>query len=630
MSDILKTIKDDLPNVINDAIFEGANIVLYTNNKEFFKTGEESIKKVVSKIKKRVELRADRSILATEEETEKTIRALVQAEAEIINVIFDVQRSTVIIEAKKPGLVIGKQGSILSDIRKSTFWSAVVQRSPVIPSKITEKIRSVLYANNNYRRKFLHEIGKKIYNDWNPEKKDIWVRLTFLGSGRQVGRSCLLLHTPNSKVLLDCGINPGISEGPEKFPYLDVAEIGDINSIDAIVLSHAHLDHSGLVPYIFKMGYRGPIYMTSPTRDVSALLQLDLIGVAYKKAEFPLYKAEDIKEMVRHSVCLEYGEVTDITPDIRITFYNAGHVLGSAQVHVNIGNGLHNFVYSADTKYAKSRLLDPAVNRFPRVETLQMESTYGGKADILPPRKEAEDRFIQLVNEAIQKNGKVLFPELGLGHAQETMLRVEEAVRNGEIPKIPVYIDGMIWDINAIHTAYPDFLSASVRSQIFQDNNPFVSDIFKRIGSPTERKEVIEGGSCIIIATSGMLVGGASVEYFRNLADSPNNVIAFSCYQSIGSLGRQIQEGNKEVHLGKDYGNEKVEVKMKVETLSGFSAHSGRNELLQYVSRMSPRPKKIIINHGEVSKSLDLASTLYRSNNIETVVPRNLETIRLK
>ena len=334
--------------------------------------------------------------------------------------------------------------------------------------------------------------------------------------------------------------------------------------------------------------------------------------------------------MVRHSICLEYGEVTDITPDIRITFYNAGHVLGSAQVHINIGNGLHNFVYSADTKYSKSRLLDPAVNHFPRVETLQLESTYGAKQDVLPPRKETEDRFIQMVKETFEKKGKVLLPELGLGHAQETILRVEEAVRNGEIPKMPVYIDGMIWDINAIHTAYPDFLSASVRSKIFQDNNPFVSDIFKRIGSPTERKEVIEGGPCIIIATSGMLVGGASVEYFRNFADNPNNLIAFSCYQAIGSLGRQIKDGATEVSLGKDYGNEKVQVKLKVETLYGLSAHSGRNELMQYISRMFPRPKKIIINHGEVSKSLDLASSSYRADNIETVVPRNLETIRLK
>jgi KH/beta-lactamase-domain protein len=627
MPDILKSIRDELPaKVVTDAIFEGANIVLYTDDKEFIRTGEDRIRATVNKIKKRIELRADEKILAPQEETEKTIRALVPEEAEIENIIFDVQRSSVIIEAKKPGLVIGKQGSLLNDVKNATMWSPTVQRSPAIPSKITEKIRSVLYANNAYRRKFLHEIGKKIYTDWNPEKMDMWVRLTYLGSGRQVGRSCLLLHTPKSKILLDCGINPGIAEGQERFPYLDVAEVGNLSSIDAIILSHAHTDHSGLIPYLYKMGYRGPVYMTAPTRDISALLSLDYIGVAYKQAAMPLYKPEDIKEMVRHSVCLDYGEVSDITPDIRITFFNAGHVLGSAVVHINIGNGLHNFVYSADTNYRKTRLLDPAVNYFPRVETVTLESTYGSRDDVLPPRKDVENKFLELANETIKRGGKILLPELGLGHAQETVLRVEEAIRTGLLPEIPVYIDGMVWDINAIHTAYPDFLSSTVRSQIFQDNNPFLSPIFKRVGSPTERKEVIEGGPCIIIATSGMLVGGASVEYFRHFSDNPKNLIVFGSYQAPTSLGRQVQEGLSPLKVN----DELVEVKLQVETMYGLSAHSGRNELLQYISRMNPRPKRVILNHGESSKCLDLASTLYRLNHVETVVPRNLETIRLK
>lgn len=626
MADILKSITDELPKVITDAIFEGANIVLYTDNKEFVRTGEEKIRETVNKVKKRIELRADQKILLAEEETDKTIRALVPEEAEITSIIFDVQRSVVIVEAKKPGLVIGKQGSLLADIRNATMWSPTVQRSPAIPSKITEKIRSVLYANNTYRRKFLDSIGKKIYADWNPEKMDMWVRLTYLGSGRQVGRSCLLLHTPKSKVLLDCGINPGIAEGPERFPYLDVSEVGDINSIDAIILSHAHTDHAGLIPYLYKMGYRGPCYMTPPTRDIAALLALDFVGVAYKQADSPIYKPEDIKEMVRHSICLNYGEVSDITPDIRITFYNAGHVLGSAVVHINIGNGLHNFVYTADTNYRKTRLLDPAVNFFPRVETITLESTYGSKDDVLPTRKEVEDHFLELVSETIKRGGKVLLPELGLGHAQETVLRVEEAVRTGLLPEIPVYLDGMLRDINAIHTAYPDFLSASVRNQIFQDNNPFTSSILKHVGSPAERKEVVEGGPCIIIATSGMLTGGASVEYFKNLADSPRNLIIFGSYQAPGSLGRTVQEGAAVVKAN----DETVEVKLQVETMYGLSAHSGRNELLQYVSRMNPKPRRVIINHGEASKCLDLASTLYKLNRVETIVPRNLETVRLK
>jgi uncharacterized protein len=631
MTDILKSIKEELPNIVSDAIFEGANIVLYTTDKEFFRSGGDKVKEIVNKIKKRIELRSDKKILAPEDETEKTIKALVPEDARIENIIFDVPRSIVIIEAKKPGMVIGKQGSILNDIKRSTFWLPVVRRSPAIPSKITEKIRSVLYANNVYRKKFLNEIGKKIYREWNPDKKDIWARLTYLGSARQVGRSCLLLHTPNSKVLLDCGINPAMpDDSPDKFPYLDVPEIGDLNSIDAVILSHAHIDHSGLIPYLYKMGYKGPVYMTPPTRDIAALLALDFVGVAYKQAASPLYRAEDIKEMVRHSITLDYGEVTDITPDIRITMYNAGHVLGSAQVHINIGNGLHNLVYGADTNYGKTRLLESASNRFPRVETLTIESTYGSRNDVLPPRRETEQKFIDLAKKTIERGGKILLPELGLGHAQETVLRVEEAVRLGELPKIPVYIDGMVWHINAIHTAYPDFLNINIRNKIFQDNNPFTSEICQRVGSPTERKEVIEGGPCIIIATSGMLTGGASVEYLRNLADNPKNLMVFGCFQAHGSLGREIQEGKKEVNLDKDYGGDRIQVKMQIETLSGLSAHSGRNELMQYVSRMSPRPKRIFINHGEISKTLDLASSLYKLNRIETTAPRNLETLRLR
>ena len=627
--DILKSITSELPNgYITEANFEGANIVLYTDNEKFFREGESQIKILVNQFKKRIELRADTKILLKQEKVEEKIKEIVPSEAEITNIIFDIYRSIVIIEAKKPGLVIGKQGSILDEIKRDCLWTPQIQRAPIIKSKITENIREVLYDNNNYRRKFLNNVGKKIYQDWNPEKVEEWVRLTPLGSGRQVGRSCFLLQTPNSKILLDCGIDVS-SSGKDKFPYFDAPEF-DINQLDAIVISHAHLDHVGLLPYLYKMGYKGPVYMTAPTRDIAALLALDFIGVAYKQASQPLYSSSDIKEMVRHSICLNYNEVTDIAPDIRITFYNAGHVVGSAQVHINIGNGLHNFVYSADTKYGRTRLLDPAVNSYPRIESIQIESTYGAKTDVLPPRKETEEKFIKMVKETIDNGGKVLLPELGLGHSQETLLRVEESMRLGELPKVPMYIDGMIWDINAIHTAYPDFLSASVRNLVFQDKNPFTSEIFSRVGSPQERKEVIEGGPCIVIATSGMLAGGASLEYLKAFADNPKNLVILSCYQGPGSIGRQLQEGEKFISLGDEYGGKRIEVKLKVELLNGLSPHSGRNELLAFIRNMRPKPKRIIINHGEISKSLDLASALYKLNRVETNVPRNLEGLRLK
>ncbi len=626
--DILKNIIEQLHGKITDANFEGANIVLYTDNEKFFKEGEPKIKEIVDQIKKRIELRADQKILPTQEKTEKLIREIIPQDAEVTNIIFDFHRSIVVIESKKPGLVIGKQGSILDEIKKTTLWTPQIQRSPAIKSQITENIREVLYANNNYRRKFLNSIGQKIYKEWNPEKTDGWIRLTFLGGARQVGRSCILLQTPNSKILLDCGIDVA-SQGSDKFPSFNIPEF-DINQLDAVVISHAHLDHVGLVPYLYKMGYKGPVYMTLPSRDIAALLSLDFIGVAYKQAAQPLFSSSDIKEMVKHSICVNYNEVTDIAPDLRLTFYNAGHALGSAMIHLNIGNGLHNLLYTGDFKYGKSRLLDPAITNFPRIESVITESTYGSKLDILPPRIKSEEDLLDLVNKTINKGGKVLIPELGLGRAQETMLILEDAMQAGKLKKVPIYIDGMIWDINAIHTAYPDFLSNKVRSQIFQDKNPFVSDIFFRVGSPQERKEVVEGGSCIVLATSGMLVGGASVEYFREFAGNKNNSIIFVCYQGVGSLGRQVQDGLKETRMIVEGKEERITVNMEVNTIIGLTAHAGRNEILSFFNNMRPRPKRIIVNHGEVSKSLDLASALYKLNRVETNVPRDLETLRLK
>ncbi len=627
MLEILKNITDRLPGLIHEANFEGANIVLYTRNENFFKDDGGKIRQIVSDLKKRIELRADTKILTDKDFVEKKVRELVPEEANITDIFFDLHRSIVTIEAKKPGMVIGKGGSILDSIRKEALWTPQVQRSPAIKSQITENIRSVLYAKNTERRKFLHEVGQKIYSGWTQDKSDGWARLTILGGGRQVGRSCFLLQTESSRILLDCGIDVS-AQGKDKFPVFTIPEF-DISSIDAVVISHAHLDHSGLLPYLYKMGYKGPTYMTAPTRDISALLALDFIGVAYKQASAPIFSSVDIKEMVKRTICLNYGEVSDITPDIRITLYNAGHVLGSSQIHINIGNGAHNFVYSGDMKYGKTRLLDQAVNKFPRVESVQIESTYGGKNDVLPSRKETEAKFLNLVKETIEKGGKVLLPELGLGHAQETMLRVEEAVRTGELPDIPMYVDGMIWDVNAIHTAYPDFLSSKVRSQVYQDNNPFTSSVFKRVGSPHERKEVIEGGPCIVIATSGMLAGGASVEYLKNFADNENNTLILSCYQGPGTIGRQLQEGAKEVKIEDTHDTKTIQVKMKVELINGLSPHSGRNELMNYIRNMQPKPRRIIVNHGEVSKSLDLASSLFKSNRIETTVPRGLETLRL-
>ena len=630
MADIIKEILANLPEgKISDAVFEGANIVLYTKDIDFFLDNKGVIKEVVDKIKKRIELRPDPSCTVEPEKAEQIIRETLPAEAGVGNVIFDPQRSQVIIEVEKPGVAIGKSGELLRDIKAKIHWVPLIKRTPAIRSLLIENIRAVLYQNSDYRRKFLDRIGHRIYDGWVRGKKNEWVRITFLGGARQVGRSCLFVQTPESRVLIDCGINVA-AEGENIYPHLDVPEF-KIEELDAVIVTHAHLDHSGLVPYLFKFGYRGPVYCTEATRDLMALLQLDFVKIQQSEGKDPIYDAEHIKEMVKHTVCLDYEEVSDITPDFRLTLYNSGHILGSSMAHLHIGNGLHNFLYTGDLKFGKTQLFAPAATVFPRLETLIIESTYGGKDNIMPPIKEEEEEFKKVIAETVKRGGKVLMPVLGSGRAQDMIVILEDMIRTGQIEKIPVYIDGMVWDIMAIHTAYPEFLNSTMRNKIFhKDENPFLSDIFKRVGSKKERQQIIESsGSCVILATSGMLVGGPSVEYLKNLAEDPRNTIVFTCFQPEGSLGYRIRAGEKEFTFVEGKKTEVVHIKMDVHKME-ITDHADRKQLMNFVYKCEPHPRKIIVMHGESSRCLDFASSLHKQFRVETVCPRNLEAVRLK
>ncbi|MFC1728116.1 beta-CASP ribonuclease aCPSF1 [Nanoarchaeota archaeon] len=630
MSVIIDEILKHIPKEkVSAAVFEGANIVLYTTDKDFFLDNKGEIKKVVDLIKKRVELRPDPSITMDSEKAKKEIEKIMPKESGISQIIFDPQRSSVVIEAEKPGLAIGRQGSLLREIREKTLWVPLIRRAPAIKSKIIEDIRNVLYENSEERRKFLDTTGHRVYDGWTRGKKEEWVRMSCLGGAREVGRSCFLIQTPESRVLLDCGIN--VASDEHAYPMLEAPEF-NIEELDAVIVAHAHLDHSGFVPYLFKFGYKGPVYCTAPTRDIMSLLQLDLIKIQRNEGKEPIYNSDHVREMVKHTICLDFEEVSDITPDIRITLYNAGHILGSAMVHLHIGNGLHNMLYTSDLKYGKSQLLEPAAVKFPRLETLMVESTYGGKENVLAPAKETDEGTIAIITDTIKRGGKVLIPVLGSGRGQDIMILVENLVRTGKIPKVPVYIDGMVWDITAIHTAYPEFLNANIRKLIFhKDTNPFLNPIFKRVGSGKERKQILEAeGPCIILATSGMLVGGPSVEYLKNLSEDKKHALVFSCYQGEGSLGRRIQRGEKEFNfVGAGGKQEVMKLNMEVHKIE-ITDHSDRNELMNFVSSCEPHPKKVIVNHGESSRSLDLASSIHRQFRVETSAPKDLEAVRLK
>src|SRR3989338_3639325 len=604
--------------------FEGPQLVLYLKNIRSFYNDDNLITKIAARIRKIILLRCDSTQLIPEEQALELVKKLVPADAGVKEVRFDPNFNEVWIEALKPGLVIGKEGSVLKNILINTGWSPRVLRSPTSPSEIEKGIRNALLSNSDYRKKFLVGLGKKMLE---PSTGTDWIKITALGAFREVGRSCILLQTPKSNILLDCGINPDTFDPTRAYPYLNAMNLA-LEQLDAVILSHAHMDHCAFIPYLFAYGYNGPVYCTPPTRDLMVLLQQDGLNVMQSNGMTPPYGEKDIKKQLNHVITRDYGEVTDVTPDVRFTFYNAGHILGSAQVHLHIGEGLHNLVYSADIKFGRTNLFDPADTRFPRAETLILESTYGGRDNLLPRMEDGEARLVQVIRETIAKRGKVLIPVFAVGRAQEIMLVLESRMQPDECV---VYFDGMSKEASAVEIHYPEYLKKNVQRRILQNNSPFDSPMFKHVISK-ERKAIIESDEpCVILAPSGMLTGGTSLEFLRNLAHDERNTLIFVGYQSALSLGRKIQNGIKELPVPSSASGKTdvVKINLRVETVDGFSGHSDRSQLLAYARSIRPKPSRIFTNHGDEARTEDLARTLNRMLHVETRAPMDLDTIRL-
>jgi len=608
--------------------YEGSMLAVYAKKPEILVEQSNLIADIVSVIRKRIVVRSDPSVRLPEKEAEKIAREIIPPEAEVTDICFDPSLGEIIIEAKKPGMVIGKNGAVLQEIIKRTKWRPNILRSPPLRSKIIAHMRHFLHAESKERERILRTFGERIFRPKTFEVGD--VRITLLGGVQEVGRSAILVQTRESSILLDCGINPGASKPFEAFPRLDHPAF-EIDSLDAVVISHAHLDHCGLVPLLFKYGYDGPVYCSAPTSSLMTLLQLDYLDVASKQGIIPPYDQKDVRECVLHTIPLRYGVVTDIAPDVRLTLHNAGHILGSSIIHLHIGEGLHNIVYTGDYKYAKTMLLEAATAEFPRVETVITESTYGGPDDIMPSRVEAEERLVKIVNETLERKGKVLIPVPAVGRAQEIMLVLDGYMKRGLMKEAPVFIEGMISEATAIHTAYPEYLGREVRNSILHEEvNPFESDYFTVVEHPSVRQNIIEGEPCIIMATSGMLEGGPVIEYFKGLAEDERNVIVFVSYQIEGTLGRRVQKGVNEVTMMDSEGKMSVvKVKMRVESIEGFSGHSDRRQIINYITHLKPRPERVVVCHGERAKVVNLSSFIQKKCGIPAAAPSIMETIRL-
>lgn len=608
--------------------YEGSTLAVYTKKPEILVSQSNLVADIVNVIRKRIVIRSDPSVRLPENDAERIAREIISPEAEVTEINFDPSLGEIIVDAKKPGLVIGKNGAVLQEIIRRTKWRPRVLRSPPLRSKIITHMRHYLHSESKDRERILRAIGERIFR---PKTFDVGdVRLTTLGACQEVGRSAFLLQTRESSVLLDCGINPGSSRPFEAFPRFDNPAF-ELESLDAVIISHAHLDHCGLLPFLFKYGYDGPVYCSAPTSSMMTLLQLDYLDVAGKQGVTPHYDQKDVRECVLHTIPLRHGVVTDIAPDIRLTLHNAGHILGSSMAHLHIGEGLHNIVYTGDYKYARTMLLEAATTEFPRVETIITECTYGGPDDIMPSRVEAEERLTAIVNETLERKGKVLIPVPAVGRAQEIMLILDGYMRRGLMKEAPVFIEGMISEATAIHTAYPEYLGREVRHSILHEEiNPFQSDYFTVVEHPSVRQEVIDGEPCIIMATSGMLEGGPVIEYFKSLADDEKNTMIFVSYQIEGTMGRRVQKGLNEVTMmGNDGKLDIVKVRLRVESIEGFSGHSDRRQLINYLTHLQPKPERVIVCHGERAKCLGMANFLQRRCELQAFAPSVMETFRL-
>ncbi len=607
---------------------EGLNIVIYLKNVNMFYACDQLIKQVADAIKKKVFIRADVSVLTDMEEAIKKIKQIIPPEVDITSIRFVPEFSEVHIESIKPGLVIGKGGVILREIMLQTNWAPIILRTPTMASNTINGIRKSFVLEAMDRKKILSSVGKHICQSM---PKSDWLRVSFLGGFKEVGRSCMLVQTNNSKILIDCGVNPVIGEPTKAYPYLNMMGFS-LDQLDGVVISHGHMDHMGFLPYLYEYGYEGPVYATPPTRDFMALLQQDYINVMKKSfGTDPPYTKKDVQKELRYVIPVDYEEVVDITPEIKMTFYNAGHILGSAMVHLHVGEGLHNLVYTGDIKFGFTRLFDPANISFPRVETMFVESTYGGWEDVTPARAQSELVLTRVIKETVDKKGNVLIPVFSVGRSQEILLVLEDYYKRNPDFNVPVYIDGMVLEASAIHTAYPKYLRENLEKRILSNQSPFESPMISVAKGENKQTLVGNGEPGIILAPSGMLNGGPSYEYLRMMAHDEKNTLIFVGYQSALSLGSKIQKGMKEIPIiGDDGRTEIMKINMRVETVEGFSGHSDRSQLMTFLKNVMPSPERVFTMHGDWSKTEDLAKSASAMLKHNVTAPLDMEAIRLR
>ncbi|MFL2493216.1 MAG: beta-CASP ribonuclease aCPSF1 [Candidatus Thalassarchaeum sp.] len=633
LSELKKKISKLVPSDINYEVdLEAGSISIITDQPSAFGgSGDNLTVRIAKTVKRRIVIRPHPDLLADDNSVHDAILKFIPDEAKLRKTWLDPAICQVTLECDDPSSAVGPKGSNIKALRDEIGWLVDVVRAPAIESRTQHDIRRYRKEMADERKSLFRKFGTRIYRP--PRPGESWVRVTALGSYREVGRAMHLVTTNESKVLVDCGAKPTTNRS-EVEPFFTAPELLPLDNLDAIVITHAHIDHIGMLPVLFKYGYRGPVYCTPPTRDLMTLLQIDYIKVARAEGNEAPYSKADIQECIKHIVDVNWGDKTDISPDIKMTMENAGHILGSSSVYMQIGEGKgeHKLLFSGDIKYEKSWLFDAATVRFPKVETLVIESTYGGPQDIQPTRQQASQELQDLIQDSLGRGSKIFCPVFAVGRSQEVMIAIDQLFKSGNIKPVTVWLDGMISEATAIHSSHPNFLNRDLRGKMLKGGteNPFNSPWFKQVDSREQRESILlDPSPCIVLATSGMMTGGPIVEYFKHWAPEPTNTLCFVGYQASGTLGRRLQQGHPQVPLTDGGQTLMVDVRCNTVTIDGFSGHSDRNQLFDYVSALNPTPRKIICHHGDPQTCNAFRQGLRERFRVQTYAPANLETLRL-
>lgn len=440
------------------------------------------------------------------------------------------------------------------------------------------------------------------------------MKITSYGAAGEVTGTKHVLEVNNYRILLDCGMFQGHrEESDQKNRHLGFAP----SDLHAVVLSHAHIDHSGLLPMLTKLGYTGPIYSTPATRDLCAVMLLDSANIQKRDAEWlskkhlsfisPLYRAEDAQETMRHFITISYKLRFQLLPGIYITFHDAGHVLGSAMVELEYTENERprRFIFSGDIgRKDMSILQDPWEPS--DADAVMMEGTYGDRDH--GAMQEMEEHLTDAIKAAHARGGKIIIPSFSLERSQEIIFALKRLELRNAIPDVPVYVDSPltvnITDIFRLHTeAFDEHFSETMR----EGGDPFQLKRIRYIRPVTESMELNDlKGPAIIIAAAGMCETGRIIHHIKNHCEDPNNMILIVGFQAQHTLGRRIVERRRTIRV---CGVER-ELNCEVRVMNEFSAHAGRSELLAFARRFKGRAEKLLLAHGESAPLNSLKSTL--------------------